>query len=67
MGVFFQACDKSTHYLMGVYGGDGVNMGVCRYRWECFGSFIEEGAFWGVVLFHSYLFTKVVYGCIGGP
>ena len=40
---------------MGVYGGDGVNRGVSRYRWECFGSFIEEGAFGGYYFIHIYL------------
>ena len=42
----------------GVRGGDGVRRVVCRYRYECFGRFIEEGNFLGGrILFHSYSFT----------
>ena len=54
MGVFFRLV--TSRRIGGVCGGDGVKRVVCRYRWECFGCFIEEGAFWGV-LFHSYLLT----------
>ena len=47
---------RQVNLLRGVCDYDGVKRVVCRYRWECFGCFIEEGAFWGV-LFNSYSFT----------
>ena len=62
MGVF--SGSRQVNALRGVYGSDGVKRVVCTLRWECFGCYIEEGAFWG------YYFTpidscKMVYGCTG--
>ena len=46
---------------------DGVKRVVFRYRWECFGCFIEEGAFWGGGKEGTSLLIFMVYRCVGGP
>ena len=56
MGVFWGL--RQVNALRGVFGGDGVKRVVCRWRWECFGCFIEGGAFWGVLI-PSYLHTII--------
>ena len=48
----------------GVCGSGGVKRVVCRLRWEFFGCYIEESAFWGYY-FIPIDYYEVVYGCIG--
>ena len=58
---------RQVDALSGVCGGDGVKRVDCRYRWECFGCFTEEGAFWGGgSISFIFIYYKMVYGCIGG-
>ena len=39
---------------------DGVKRVVFRYRWECFGCFIQEGDVWGSTIPFILIYYKVV-------
>ena len=47
---------RQVNALRGVCGGDDVKRVVCMFRWEGFGCFIEEGAFWGIYFIHISYF-----------